>query len=250
MLSLKRVLALIAGLLILNPPPARAGDAQVAVAANFSEPAKQIAAAFEAATGHTATLSFGASGQFYSQIAAGAPFEVFLSADAERPARAEAEGLAVKGTRFTYAVGRLVLFSRTPGLVDGAGQVLRRGRFQKLAIADPAAAPYGTAAIETLKSLGAYEALNPRIVTGTSIAQTYQFVDTGAAELGFVAYSQVINVTGGSRWLVPESRHTAIEQQAVLLKTGERDPAATAFLAFLKRPAAVAIIRRYGYGVR
>ena len=247
MFARSRFLAITAAVLTLSPFAARAADVQVAVAANFTEPAKAVATAFQAATGHTATLSFGASGQFYSQMAAGAPFEVFLSADAERPAKAEAEGLGVKGTRFTYAIGRLVLYSKTPGLVDPAGKVLSGPRYQKLAIADPVAAPYGVAAIETLKGLGLYDRVKPKIVMGSSIAQAYQFVDTGAAELGFVALSQVINVQGGSRWLVPARAHSGIDQQAILLKTGEQNPAARAFLAFLKTPAAMAIIRRYGY---
>lgn len=231
-------------------PPAWAAETSVAVAANFTEPAKAIAAAFTKASGHTATLSFGSSGQFHAQISHGAPFEVFLSADAERPAKAEAEGLAVKGSRFTYAVGRLVLYSKTAGLVDKAGAVLRTNRFEKLAIADPAAAPYGLAAIETLKTLGLYETLKPKIVQGTSIAQAYQFTASGAAELGFVALSQVAAEPGGSRWVVPAKDHTPIEQQAVLLRTGKDSAAAKAFLAFLKGPQAKAVIRRYGYEVR
>jgi molybdate transport system substrate-binding protein len=247
MFGLARHLALMGAILMLAAPVARAAEVQVAVAANFTEPARAIATAFHAATGHTATLSFGASGQFYSQIASGAPYEVFLSADAERPARAEREGLGVKDSRFTYAIGRLVLYSRTPGLVDPAGRVLAGPGFQKLAIADPVAAPYGAAAVETLKGLGLYDRLKPRIVTGASIAQAYQFVDSGAADMGFVALSQVINVPGGSRWLVPARAHAAIDQQAILLKTGERNPAARAFMAFLRAPAARAIIRGYGY---
>ena len=229
---------------------AHAADTQVAVAANFTEPAKEIAAAFKARTGDTATLSFGASGQFYSQIAHGAPFEVFLSADAERPQAAERDGLAVPGTRFTYALGRLVLYSKTPGLADGGEAALKAGRFARLSIADPAAAPYGAAAIQTLTRLGVYEAVKPKIVQGASIAQAYQFADSGAADLGFVALSQVINVQGGSRWIVPAADHAPIEQQAVLLKTGQSNAAARAFLAFLKSPQAVAIIRKYGYEVR
>ena len=247
MFTRARVLAVIAAILMLSPLAARAAEVHVAVAANFTEPAKAIAAAFQTATGHSATLSFGASGQFYSQMAAGAPFEVFLSADAERPAKAEADGLGIKGTRFTYAIGRLVLYSKTPGLVDSAGKVLGGARFQRLAIADPVSAPYGVAAIETLKALGLYDRVKPKIVMGSSIAQAYQFVDTGAAEAGFVALSQVINVQGGSRWLVPGRDHTPITQQAILLKTGDQNPAARAFLAFLRSPAAAAIIRRYGY---
>jgi molybdate transport system substrate-binding protein len=217
------------------------------VAANFTEPAKEIAGRFKARTGHDATLSFGSSGQFYAQIANGAPFEVFLSADRERPEKAEADGLAVAGSRFTYAVGRLVLFSKTPGLVDAKGAVLKAGKFNKIAIADPKTAPYGVAAVETMKKLVVYERLAPKLVQGTSITQAYQFVDTGAAELGFVALSQVIAVKGGSRWIVPAADHTPIDQQAALLKTGAGNAAATAFMAFLKGAEAKAIVRKYGY---
>ncbi|WP_296598125.1 molybdate ABC transporter substrate-binding protein, partial [Phenylobacterium sp.] len=191
----------------------------------------------------------GSSGQFYAQIANGAPFEVLLSADRERPEKAEAEGLGVAGSRFTYAVGRLVLYSKTPGLVDGRGAVLKGGRFAKIAIADPKTAPYGVAAVETMRKLGVYEALRPRLVQGASITQAYQFVDTGAAELGFVALSQVAAVKGGSRWVVPAADHTPIDQQAVLLKTGAGSAAARAFMTFLKGPEARAIIRKYGYEV-
>lgn len=243
-------LALFGAALTLGAAPALAADTQVAVAANFTEPAKEIAEAFKAKTGHTATLTFGSSGQFYTQIAHGAPFEVFLSADAERPQKAEQEGLAVAGTRRTYAVGRLVLYSKTPGLVDAKGAVLTSDKFAKLAIADPTAAPYGLAAVETLQKLKLYDVLTPKIVKGSSITQAYQYVATGNAELGFVALSQVINEPGGSRWLVPAADHTPIEQQAVLLKTGEKNEAARAFLTFLKSPAAIKIIKRYGYEVR
>ena len=229
---------------------ALAAETKVAVAANFTDAAREIATAFKARTGHEAALSFGSSGQFYAQIANGAPYEVFLSADAERPRKAEAEGLAVPGSRFTYAVGRLVLFSRTPGLVDGEGAVLKTGRFEKLSIADPRAAPYGRAAVEALTRLKLYDALKPRIVQGASITQAFQYVQTGAAELGFVALSQVVGEPGGSRWIVPAADHAPIEQQAVLLKTGQDREAAKAFLKFLKGPEAKAIIRRYGYEVR
>ncbi|MBS0297434.1 MAG: molybdate ABC transporter substrate-binding protein [Proteobacteria bacterium] len=238
------------GGLWLAAAPASAADVQVAVAANFTEPAKEIAAAFQKKTGRRATLSFGPSGQFYVQIAHGAPYQVFLSADAERPIQAERDGLAVKGSRFTYATGRLVLYSRDPGLVDARGAILRSGRFDRLAIADPAAAPYGQAAVEAMTRMGLYPQLKPRLVKGASIAQAYQFVATGAAPLGFVALSQVAAERGGSRWLVPANLHRPIEQQAVLLKTGAHDAAAIAFLAFLKGPEARAVIRRYGYEVR
>jgi molybdate transport system substrate-binding protein len=227
-----------------------AGETKVAVAANFTDAAKAIAARFKARTGHEATLSFGSSGQFYTQIANGAPYEVFLSADVERPQRAETEGLAVPGSRFTYATGRLVLFSKEPGLVDGRGAVLAKGKFEKLSLADPKTAPYGQAAVETLTRRKLYDGLKPKIVTGGSITQAYQYVQTGAAELGFVALSQVVDEKGGSRWLVPAGDHTPIEQQAVLLKSGANSAAAKAFLTFLKSGEAKAIIRRYGYEVR
>ena len=230
--------------------PVCAAETHVAVAANFTEPAKEIAADFEKATGHKAVLAFGSAGAFFTQITRGAPFEVFLSADAERPIRAENEGYTVIGTRFTYAIGRLVLYSTTPGLVDGKGDVLKSQRFDKLAIADPKIAPYGTAAIETMHKLGVYDALKAKIVSGSSIAQAYQFTSTGAAQLGFVALSQVITVRGGSRWIVPTKLHRPIDQQAVLLKTGKNNPAARAFIQYLKSGKALAIIRRYGYAAK
>ena len=229
--------------------PVLAEEITVAVAANFTDPAKEIAAAYEKSTGDKVTLSFGSSGQFYTQIANGAPFEVFLSADADRPTKAEQAHLAVAGTRYTYAIGRLVLWSATPGLVDAHGAVLRGTSFTKLAIADPLAAPYGLAAIETMKTLKVFDQIKPKIVQGTSIAQAYQFVKTGNAELGFVALSQVINQPGGSRWLVPEADYDPIIQQAVLLNPGANSAGARHFLAFLRGPAAKAIIRKYGYAI-
>lgn len=235
--------------LVACSAPARAAETRIAVAANFAEPAQEIAARFEATTGHRAVLSFGSSGQFFAQIANGAPFDVFLSADAERPIKVEADGLSVRGSRFTYATGRLVLWSRTPGLVDGGGAILARGGFDKLALADPKTAPYGLAAVETLRRLGLSDRLSPRLVTGTSITQAYQFTDTGAAELGFVALSQVVGHNRGSRWIVPATHHSPIAQQAVLLKRGADNAAARAFMVFLKGPEARAIIRRYGYEV-
>jgi molybdate transport system substrate-binding protein len=245
-----RAAVLLVALALAGGGPARAAEVSVAVAANFTAPASEIAAAFEKATGDKAVLSFGASGPFFAQIANGAPFEVFLSADAERPAKAEQMGLAVPGTRFTYAVGKLVLWSRTPGFVDAKGSVLAKGSFNKLAIADPTAAPYGLAAVQTMKKLDLYSRLQPKIVQGASIAQALQFVDTGAAELGFVALSQVADKPGGSRWLVPEAFHEPIIQQAVLLKTGADNPAAHRFMTFLKGPQARAVIEKYGYATR
>jgi len=239
--------AVLAFTTIAAAPPAAAAETQVAVAANFTQPAKEIAAAFARATSHTAVLSFGSSGAFYTQMAHGAPFEVFLSADADRPKKAEQDGLGVPNSRFTYAIGRLVLYSTQVGLVDDGGAVLKRGTFQKISIADPLAAPYGVAAEQTMKKLGVYPTLTPKIVKGSSIAQAYQFVATGAAELGFVALSQVINVPGGSRWIVPARLHAPIDQQAILLWTGQKNPAAVAFMKFLKSPQAIAIIKKYGY---
>lgn len=236
--------------LLMVALPAQAGEASIAVAANFTEPAKAIAAAFEKKTGHKAVMSFGPSGAFYAQIQQGAPFEVFLSADAERPARLEAEGFGVAKTRFVYAYGALVLWSARPGLIDPTGQVLKTGRFDHIAIADPASAPYGTAAIAVMKRLGVHDTLAPKIVKGASIAQAYTFVDTGAAELGFVALSQVNIRPGGSRWIVPKSFYSPIDQQVILLKSGAKDPAARAYLDFLKTPQARAIITSYGYEVK
>lgn len=227
-----------------------AATTRVAVAANFTEPARDIAAGFAKATGHRAVLSFGSSGSFYAQMRQGAPFDLFLSADADRPKQTERDGLAVAGSRFTYAIGRLVLYSTDPKLIDARGTVLRKGNFEKLAIADPATAPYGAAALQTLRTLGLYPVVAAKIVKGTSIAQAYDFVATGAAPLGFVAFSQVVARPGGSKWLVPQSLHAPIEQQAVLLKVGAGNPAAAAFLKYLRSPAARGIIKRYGYETR
>ena len=236
--------------LALAASQAASGEVSVAVAANFVEPARSLAEAFHAATGDTAVISPGASGQLFTQITHGAPFEVFLSADAERPQALVSGGYAVAQSRFTFAVGRLALYSASPGRVDAQGLVLKRTDLRTIAIADPAVAPYGLAAEETMRKLGVYDALRPKIVKGASIAQAYQFVATGAAEIGFVAQSQNVTVKCGSRWLVPEALHAPIEQQAVLLKAGANDPAAQKFLDFLKSPAARTIIMRYGYDLR
>jgi molybdate transport system substrate-binding protein len=224
-----------------------AGQTNVAVAANFTDAAKEIAAAFKAETGHEAILSFGATGLLYTQITQGAPFEVFLSADAAHPARATESGLAAPGSTFTYAIGRIVLWSASPDLVKGA-ETLKEGRFQKIALADPATAPYGAAAVEAMMALGVHDALQPKFVQGKNIAQTYQFVETGNAELGFVALAQVIMAGKGSRWDVPADLYSPINQDAVLLKKGDTKAAAVAFLDFLKSPEGKAIIAKYGYG--
>ncbi|WP_444454459.1 molybdate ABC transporter substrate-binding protein [Rhodobacter capsulatus] len=226
--------------------PAAAGEVIAAVAANFTEPAKEIGALFTQKTGHTVTYTFGPSGQFYTQISQGAPFEVFLSADASRPKKAIEEGYAVKGTDFTYAVGKLVLWSADPAKVDDKGDVLKTD-LDHVAIADPKAAPYGAAAIEVMQKLGVYETLEPKLVTGKSITQAYEFAATGNAPVGFVAYSQVIGKEGGSIWMVPQDLYKPIKQDAVLLKTGAEDEAAKAYLDFLKSPEALEIIKKYGY---
>jgi molybdate transport system substrate-binding protein len=231
---------------------ARAGEVPVAVAANFSAPMQQIAAAFEADTGHRAVLSFGSTGMFYAQIRNGAPFQLLLAADAETPARLEQEGLAVAGTRFTYATGRLVLWSAQPGVVDDRGEVLRRPGSGRIALANPKLAPYGAAAIETLKALGLLQGLQPRFVQGENIGQAYQFVATGNAPLGFVALSQVMvdgRIAKGSAWVVPASLHAPIRQDAVVLMNGKDNAAATALASYLKGDKARAIMRSFGYGL-
>ncbi len=228
---------------------ATAGVTHVAVAANFTEPAKEIAALFKQKTGDEAVLSFGASGAFFTQITNGAPFEVFLSADEERPKATVEQGFAVADSRFTYAIGKLVLWSRVVDVTNGEA-ALKAGNFAKLSIANPVAAPYGTAAVETMKALGVYDALKPKIVQGNSIAQAFQFVDTRNAEVGFVALAQLYGVTAGTRWEVPSSLHAPIRQDAVLLKTGAGSEASKAFLAFLQGPEAHAIIERFGYALK
>ena len=228
-----------------------AAEVHVAVAANFAGTMARIAEGFTAATGHTVKLSSGATGRFYSQIVAGAPFEVLLAADDETPARLVKEGHAVTGSDFPYAVGKLVLWSAQPGLVDTQGAVLARADWKHLAIANPRTAPYGRAAMEVLKARGLDPASAGRVVTGENIAQTHQFVLTGNAELGFLALSQVQvpgRPTSGSMWLVPAALYGEIVQSAVLLKAGEKNPAATALLAWLKGDAARAVIQAYGYG--
>ncbi len=242
--SLLRIVALLA---ILAPSSVHSEEVRVAVAANFTEAVKEIGALFEAQSGHTVVISFGSTGQIYAQISQGAPFDVFLAADQARPERAEQDGYAVPGTRFTYAAGRIVLFSADPALVLGKA-TLERGSFSKLAIANPMTAPYGLAAVQTLKSLGLYEALDSKLVQGSNIAQTYQFVATGNAEVGFVALSQIAGRRDGSRWVVPETLHSVIAQDAVLLTRGADNEAARAFMDFLKGPAARAVNEKFGYG--
>jgi molybdate transport system substrate-binding protein len=240
------VIGIIAGLSLINGS-ALAGEVKVAVAANFTEAAKEIGTLFEQTTGHKAVFSFGSTGTLYTQISQDAPFEVFLAADQKRPEKAIDEGFAVAGSRFTYATGKIVLYSKDASLVNDEA-TLKDALFNKLAIANPLTAPYGAAAVATMKKLGDYDAVQARIVQGNNIAQTYQFVATGNAELGFVALSQAVQQEGGSRWLVPQDLYPVIAQDAVLLKRGADNPAATAFLDFLKGPEAAKVIARFGYG--
>ena len=226
---------------------AQAGEVKVAVAANFTDAAKEIGALFEKATGHEAIFSFGSTGQLYTQISQGAPFEVFLAADRERPKKAVAAGFAVGDSLFTYATGKVVLFSKDKGRIKGEA-TLEKGNFTKVAIANPRTAPYGAAAVQTMKSLGVYDKISAKIVQGNNISQTYQFVDTGNAEIGFVALSQVIGKNEGSRWIVPQSLYAPIAQDAVLLEKGADNEAARAFLAFLKGKEARTVKEKYGYG--
>jgi molybdate transport system substrate-binding protein len=240
------------GIGLLIAPIAHAEQVQVAVAANFVPPFKEISIEFQKVSGHTAELSAGSSGKFYAQIKNGAPFEVFFSADDERPKLLEDEGLGVKGSRFTYAIGRLVLWSQDPALVTGE-DTLRNGKFKHLAIANPKTAPYGKAAMQAMMKLGVWEDLQPRIVMGENQGQTSGFLESGNAELGFLALSQVLDekLRGkGSRWDVPQSLHEPIKQDTILLVKGQSNPAAKALMDFMRSPQARVIIERYGYELK
>jgi molybdate transport system substrate-binding protein len=229
---------------------AQADEVQVAVAANFTAPIQAIAADFEKDTGHKLVASFGATGQFYTQIKNGAPFQVFLSADDTTPQKLEAEGDTVKGSRFTYAVGTLALWSAKEGYVDALGEVLKRNAFKHLSIANPKAAPYGLAATQVLAKEGLTDQVRDKIVEGQNITQAYQFVSTGNAELGFVALSQIYKdgkLSSGSAWIVPSSLHDPIKQDAVILTKGKDSAAAKALVDYLKGPKAAAVIKSYGY---
>lgn len=243
---------LVAGLMVaVITGTSRADTATVAVAANFAAPAKALIDRFMKTSEHQITLSTGSTGKLYAQIEHGAPFEVFLAADQERPARLEEQGLGVSGSRFTYAVGKLVLWSAQPELVDHHGDILKQGDFARLAIANPKLAPYGAAARETLQKLGVWSQVQPKLVMGENIAQTHQFVSTGNAELGFVALSQIQgeDKPTGSYWQVPGSLHTPIRQDAVLLARGKHNEAAKQLLQYLRSEPAKALIESYGYGL-
>lgn len=237
-------------LLSLLASTAGADDVRVAVAANFTAPLEKIAAEFAGDTGHRLIVASGSSGKLYAQIRNGAPFEAFLSADEETPTRLEHEGLAVSGTRFTYAIGKLVLWSPRPGYIDSRGEVLKSGEFKHLAVANPKLAPYGRAAQELMEKKGLWQSIQPRLVMGENITQTYQFAASGNAELGLVALSQIRKAGGepqGSFWIVPQSLYSPIRQDAALLANGKGRTAAEQFLKYLKSDKATAIIQRFGY---
>ena len=245
---LQRLLLLVITMTL--PMMTMAGEVSVAVASNFTAPMKVIAQAFERDTGHKAILSFGATGQFYAQIKNGAPFTVLLAADDETPARLEREGVAVLGTRFTYATGKVVLWSKKADLVDAKGEILKTGKFDKLALANPKLAPYGAAAMQILEKMNLTKQLGPKLVEASNIGQTFQFVSSGNAALGFVALSQVFEngkLKEGSGWVVPSNLYSPIKQDAVLLTSGKANVAAQALLQYLRSDKAKAIIVSFGY---
>ena len=247
---LQRLLLLVITMTL--PMVTMAGEVSVAVASNFTAPMKIIAQAFERDSGHKVILSFGATGQFYAQIKNGAPFAVLLAADDETPARLEREGVAVPGTRFTYATGKLVLWSKKADLVDAKGEILTTGKFDKLALANPKHAPYGAAAIQALEKMNLTKQLGPKLVEASNIGQTFQFVSSGNAALGFVALSQVFEngkLKEGSGWVVPSNLYSPIKQDAVLLTSGKANVAAQALLQYLRSDKAKAIIASFGYDI-
>ena len=249
-MTLLRPTALALSLLAALATSAHADEVAVAVAANFTAPMQKIAAQFEKDTGHKAMLSFGATGKFYAQINNGAPFGILLAADDTTPEKIAKEGKGVDASRYTYAIGQLVLWSKQAGYVDDKGAVLKTGDYQHIAVANPKLAPYGQAAMETLDKLGLSAQVNPKIVQGENIGQTYQFAASGNAQLGFVALSQVMGggkIREGSAWVVPESMHEPIRQDAILLNTAKDNVAAKALLDYLKSDKARTIIKSYGY---
>jgi len=248
----KRVIPFALSLLAAIASPAIAAEVQVAVAANFTAPVQAIAAEFEKDTGNKVVTSFGATGQFYAQIKNGAPFEVFLAADDSTPAKLEAEKAVVPGSRFTYATGKLALWSAKEGYVDDKGEVLKKNEYAHLSIANPKTAPYGLAATQVLAKLGLTQTVASKLVEGQNISQAYQFVASGNAELGFVALSQIYKdgkISGGSAWVVPDNMHEPIKQDAVILDKGKDNPVARQFVDYLKGPKAAAVIKAYGYAL-
>ena len=234
----------------LTADAALSGEIQVAVAANFTGPMQIIAAEFEKDSGHKAQLVFGATGKFYAQIQNGAPFEILLAADEQTPLKLVREGAAVSGSQFTYAIGKLVLWSTKPGLVDDKGAVLSKPNLLHVAYSHPKLAPYGAAAVEAMTALGVFETLQPKLVQAENIAQAYQFVLSGNAEVGFVALSQVFRdgkIAQGSAWVLPQRLYSPIRQVAVILDKGKDNAAAKDLMTYLRSDKAKATIRAYGY---
>ena len=246
------LIKLIGGILLLSSSFSFAGEIRVAVAGNFFKPLKLLAARFEAQTGNKVLLSVAATGKLYAQISNGAPFEIFLAADRKRPAKLVEQQLAAAESQFTYAKGKLVLWSKNPSLIDTQGLRLKSPDLLHLAIANPKAAPYGEQAVQVLKNLGIYEQLESKLVLGQNIGQTFQYVSNGNVQQGIIALSQITKdgkISTGSAWIIPDNLYQAIEQDAVLLNKGKNNPAARAFLAYLKSPEALQIIRSFGYEV-
>lgn len=240
---------LLSVLLLLFTRQALAGELLVAVASNFADALKYISASFEQNTGHRVKISTGSTGKHYAQIKNGAPFDIFFAADAHRPTLLEQESLTIKDTRFTYAIGKLVLWSPKPGFVDTQGRVLEQGDFHFLSIANPKLAPYGKAAQQVLQSRGLWNSLTSKMVRGENVGHAYQFVKSGNAELGFIASSQVKRPDSpiqGSFWDVPQEFYSPIEQQLVLLKDNE---ASRAFLSFVRSKEVLQMIRDHGYSI-
>jgi molybdate transport system substrate-binding protein len=224
----------------------QAGDVKVAVSSNFATTLEKISEAFTKETGHKLVISSGATGKIYAQIREGAPFEVLLSADQTTPMKLITDNLAVEETQFTFAVGRLVLWSLKDKFVDDEGAVIKTSSVNHIAIANPKLAPYGVAAKEYLEKVGIWKIVEAKIVYGENISQTYQFVSTGNAEVGFIAMSQIMD-TKGSYWVVPESQYSPLKHDVILLNKGKTNPIAKKFLEFLKDRKVKAIISKFGY---
>ena len=251
-LSLKFISVALTFLVAAIGVSAHAGQAQVAVAANFAEPIKAVAAVLEKTTGHKVVVTLGSTGKLYAQIKNGAPFDVLLAANTEAPLQLEKDGLTKAGSRFTYATGKLVLWSADAARVDAKGEVLKSGSFRKIAYASPKVAPYGEAAVQVMEKMGLAAALAPRLVQGESIGQAFSYIYTGNAELGFVALSQVLEggkLKSGSMWLVPQAMYAPIRQDAVVLSRGAANPAAQALVALMRSPNIKDLIRSYGYDI-
>lgn len=242
----------LAVLLLSAVTAASAAEVKLAIAANFTKPMQDLAPVYEKMSGDKLTMSFGSTGALYAQIKNGAPFDVFLAADNKAPKKAVTEGVGVKGTVFTYAVGKLVLWSKKDGFVTDAA-TLQREDLKKLAVADPKLAPYGLAAQQTLEKLGLYDKLQPKFVVGNNISKTYQFASSENAQAGFIALSQCYKngkLVEGSGWIVPENYYEPILQDGVLLTNAPEPEAAKRFMEFLKTsPEANAVREAFGYGM-